>query len=214
MPKSRHEGYIKDYDGGTLMECYVHPGMDYLNVSRIVAQQRAFVYSRLLERSQAGTTYPGLELFRDGKRLRSALDAPGVADAGWTMHHVTRGATVRDHENAQTKLNAELKSVINKIYGLKPHAAFFTEAPEASAAVPDPLGLDDVSRRLTSGDFYRTREMFVTDVLLMVDNCRRLHAHAPGCAQLDAADHVQRLVTELLGNKDKEAPAGAGDRAD
>ena len=28
----RWVGFIKDYDGGTLMECYVHPGLDYLNV--------------------------------------------------------------------------------------------------------------------------------------------------------------------------------------
>lgn len=213
MAKSRHEGYIKDYDGGTLMECYVHPGMDYLNVPHIVAQQRAFVYSRLLQRSQAGMTRSALELFSGGKRLRSALDAPGVGAAGWSMQHVTRGATVRDHENAQNKLHAELKMVVNKIYALKPHAAVFREAPAASALVQDPLSLEDVSERLAAGDYYRTREMLVDDLLLMVDNCRRTHAHAPGCAQLDAADHVQRLVAELLG-KDKEAPAGAGERAD
>ena len=29
----RWVGYIKDYDGGTLMECYIHPALDYLNVS-------------------------------------------------------------------------------------------------------------------------------------------------------------------------------------
>ncbi len=40
----RWVGYIKDYDGGTLMECYIHPGMDYLNVPRVVAKQREFIY--------------------------------------------------------------------------------------------------------------------------------------------------------------------------
>lgn len=25
MPKGRYKGFIKDYDGGTMMECYVHP---------------------------------------------------------------------------------------------------------------------------------------------------------------------------------------------
>lgn len=45
-------GYIKDYDGGTLMECYVHPNVDYLNVKGIVAKQRAFILQRLKERSE------------------------------------------------------------------------------------------------------------------------------------------------------------------
>jgi hypothetical protein len=43
-PCHRWVGYIKDYDGGTLMECYIHPSMDYLNVASIVAKQRAFIY--------------------------------------------------------------------------------------------------------------------------------------------------------------------------
>ena len=33
----RWVGFIKDYDGGTLMECYIHPALDYLNV-------RTFIY--------------------------------------------------------------------------------------------------------------------------------------------------------------------------
>lgn len=45
-------GYIKDYDGGTLMECYVHPAMDYLNVRAVVARQRAFILQRIKERSE------------------------------------------------------------------------------------------------------------------------------------------------------------------
>lgn len=25
--------YIKDYDGGTFMQCFIHPKMDYINIS-------------------------------------------------------------------------------------------------------------------------------------------------------------------------------------
>lgn len=30
------KGYIKDYDGGTFMECYVNPLIDYVNISAII----------------------------------------------------------------------------------------------------------------------------------------------------------------------------------
>lgn len=53
MPKERWVGFIKDYDGGTLMECYIHPGMDYLHVPQIVAKQRAFILDRLKTASQS-----------------------------------------------------------------------------------------------------------------------------------------------------------------
>jgi len=32
MPRRRWRGYIKDYDGGTLMECYVNPDIDFDNI--------------------------------------------------------------------------------------------------------------------------------------------------------------------------------------
>ena len=43
MPNERWKGFIKDYEGGTMMECYVHPKLDYANVSDIIKEQRQFV---------------------------------------------------------------------------------------------------------------------------------------------------------------------------
>lgn len=31
----RWVGYIKEYDGGTLMECYMHPAVNYRRVSQV-----------------------------------------------------------------------------------------------------------------------------------------------------------------------------------
>jgi histone acetyltransferase len=36
MPLDRWKGFIKDYDGGTMMECYIHPSIDYANISEII----------------------------------------------------------------------------------------------------------------------------------------------------------------------------------
>lgn len=40
MPAERWKGFIKDYDGGTFMECYIHPKMDYQNISSIIKSQK------------------------------------------------------------------------------------------------------------------------------------------------------------------------------
>ena len=45
-------GYIKDYDGGTLMECYVHPSVNYVSVRGLVAKQRSFIIQRMKGRSE------------------------------------------------------------------------------------------------------------------------------------------------------------------
>lgn len=38
MNTDRWKGFIKDYDGGTLMECYVHPTIDYGSISDIIKE--------------------------------------------------------------------------------------------------------------------------------------------------------------------------------
>ena len=38
--RERWYGYIKDYDGGTLMECAIHSEVNYLNIPAMIALQR------------------------------------------------------------------------------------------------------------------------------------------------------------------------------
>lgn len=40
MPRSRWRGYIKDYDGGTLMECYINKTIDFNNIYYDVKKQK------------------------------------------------------------------------------------------------------------------------------------------------------------------------------
>jgi histone acetyltransferase len=61
MPKGRYYGLIKDYDGGTPMECYIHPSIDYYNVPAIIEAQRNFILQRIARTALSITTvYPPL----------------------------------------------------------------------------------------------------------------------------------------------------------
>ena len=66
MPKERFEyvilrqyvlyfirwvGFIKDYDGGTLMECYIHPNINYLKIKETISKQRQFIMDRIYANS-------------------------------------------------------------------------------------------------------------------------------------------------------------------
>lgn len=52
MPRVQWTGYIKDYDGGTLMEGYIHPSFDYLATREIVNKQKQHVIERCKERTR------------------------------------------------------------------------------------------------------------------------------------------------------------------
>ena len=45
MERERWAGLIKDYDGGTLMECHMHPTIDFLKLRENIKKQRAVGYS-------------------------------------------------------------------------------------------------------------------------------------------------------------------------
>ena len=75
MPRERWVGYIKDYDGGTLMECYVHPTIDYTAVPETIKTQKAFVNARIKAVSQQHVVHDGLQL-GEGVKVRGLRPPP------------------------------------------------------------------------------------------------------------------------------------------
>jgi histone acetyltransferase len=47
MHKARYQGLIKDYDGGTIMECYIHPSIDYTRIPEMIHAQKQFILERI-----------------------------------------------------------------------------------------------------------------------------------------------------------------------
>lgn len=92
MDKRRWVGYIKDYDGGTLMQCSIHPRVNYLDIPGMIRRQKQFVLDRI--RAHVGDERMeqlGLALGKDGRPmmrlgtladLRDALARANLAGAG------------------------------------------------------------------------------------------------------------------------------------
>lgn len=64
QPRDRWVGFIKDYDGGTLMECNISHLVDYLNLGDLIKKQRAAVHEQIKTISNSHIIYPGLECFK------------------------------------------------------------------------------------------------------------------------------------------------------
>lgn len=212
MPKERWVGFIKDYDGGTLMECYIHPNMDYLNVSGIVSKQRAYILARIKQYSQSHVVYSGADLFGEGGRLASALESPGVVAAGWTSQMITPkgAATERDRQHSQNKLAQNLKAAVDRVR-CSPNAWAFEKLPEPTdkefeqyyALIKDPIDLNVISQRLRANNYYRCREMLLTDLLLMVSNLKSFYSSNINVSSnmfnhIMAAENVEKLVVEIF----------------
>lgn len=80
-------GYIKDYEGGTIMQCKMLPKVDYLSWREITQQQREAVLSKIREKSRSHIVYEGLPQFQGGVPEGAAVDpkdVPGLRESGWT----------------------------------------------------------------------------------------------------------------------------------
>jgi histone acetyltransferase len=122
MPKGRYQGHIKDYDGGTLMECYVHPSIDFTRIPEMLAAQREFILSRIRLKAQSTKVYdplpkdwsPNIEgVSRVNEAAARALAIPGMVEAGWTMADLLAATGQgKDLDRAKSALKNDLLGIV------------------------------------------------------------------------------------------------------
>ena len=75
-------GYIKDYEGGTIMQCKMLPKVDYLKTQELIAKQREAILSKIRQMSKSHIIHDGLPQFQEGRFDGSAVDpreVPGLS---------------------------------------------------------------------------------------------------------------------------------------
>lgn len=82
LPRSVWAGYIKDYEGGTIMLCTMLPKVNYLEARDIISRQREAVMTKIREKSRSHIIYPGLSQFTNmggGEVQVDYRDVPGLS---------------------------------------------------------------------------------------------------------------------------------------
>jgi hypothetical protein len=132
--------------------------------------------------------------------MPSVLDVPGVIEAGWTALQAYKGATERDRNNAQSKLNQAMQVQVNAL--LKSEHAWPFANPVDTDTVPgyreivrDPVDLKMVLERIRTGGYYRNRFMLQADLYRMVDNCKLFNA--AGTNYHAAAEQFSALIPRV-----------------
>ncbi|XP_028081489.1 histone acetyltransferase GCN5 isoform X4 [Camellia sinensis] len=82
LEKERWHGYIKDYDGGILMECIIDPKLPYTDLSTMVRRQRQAIDEKIRELSNCHIVYPGIDFQKKEagipKKIVKVEDIPGL----------------------------------------------------------------------------------------------------------------------------------------
>ncbi|XP_015056421.1 histone acetyltransferase GCN5 isoform X1 [Solanum pennellii] len=182
LEKERWQGYIKDYDGGILMECKIDPKLPYTDLSTMIRRQRQAIDEKIRELSNCHIVYPGIDFQKKEagipKKAIKVEDIPGLREAGWTpdQYGHSRFKTVNSLSD-QKSLTAFMRSLL-KIMHDHPDSWPFKEpvdardVPDYYDIIKDPIDLKTMSKRVESELYYVTFDMFLADVRRMFANAR------------------------------------------
>ncbi|XP_037033145.1 histone acetyltransferase KAT2A [Bradysia coprophila] len=172
-----YAGYIKEYEGATLMHCELHPSLVYTQFSSVIRKQKEIVKELISQRQQdVQKVHPGLTCFKEGVRSIPVDSIPGLREIGWKPQARAQRAS-RPEESADPD---KLMITFNTILGtVRTHAnAWPFLKPVSAVTVPDyydlikyPMDLKTMGDRLKKG-YYVTRRLFMADMARIFSNCR------------------------------------------
>lgn len=207
LTKSAYHGYIKEYEGATLMGCELNPNIIYTELSSILKKQKE-VLKKIVERRQdeLGKCYPGLTCFRDGIRQIPIESIPGVREAGYRC-------TSEDYKFVEDNMDPEslythLRGILNQLK-THPSAWPFQKYSPASSSLPPtvlspsisspagryPMDLKMISERLKAR-YYSHIYLFKADVMRLFANCRE--AFSTDSEQVKCADQLQAYFEKKI----------------
>ena len=185
MPKGRYLGLIKDYDGGTPMECYVHPSIDFTRIPEMLQKQREFLVNQLRTTAVSRRVYPPLQASQFQPNLEDmprahhaaarALAIPGIEAAGWTLQDMIQGAG-QGREADRSALKSDLLAIVRKVDEQQFSWPFrepvdTSEVPDYLDVIKQPMDLSTMEKRVRM-DFYKSKQMMYADFMLIVENCK------------------------------------------
>ncbi|PVU93870.1 hypothetical protein BB559_003146 [Furculomyces boomerangus] len=164
-------GYIKDYEGGTLMQCTMLPRVKYMESKNILNLQRQAILSKIKLLSKSHIIYDGLTNIKKEEFPIDPYSIPGVFESGWTPETDAKGKS-----ETRSKLQTWQSNVVTEMQG-SPYAWAFlqpvdtNEVPDYPVHIKNPMDLATLEFNVESGK-YQTLESFIADSLLIFNNAR------------------------------------------
>lgn len=197
MEREKWNGYIKEYDGGTIMECQLDGHVSYVDFVNQIREQRKAVEAKVREMSTAHKVYPGLkDHFKpssDGKPYVTITDPlkqiKGLKEAKWGLSEdgsSGNGSLPKfrlvhpgcgDGLPTPANLNKFMRAIVAVIQAHADSWPFAgpvnpMEVPDYYEVVKDPIDMELIQERVAGEKYYVSLEMFCADFRLMFNNCR------------------------------------------
>ncbi|WAQ83038.1 hypothetical protein PtA15_3A404 [Puccinia triticina] len=201
LDKSVWMGYIKDYEGATVMHCAMLPRIKYLEASIILEKQKQAIMSKIKLISQSHVVHKGLDVFRQPRvQPVNPADVPGLKEIGWNpeLDQLTRKPQRLACHNIIHHLLTSLQS--------HPSAWPFTkpinkdEVTDYYAVIKTPMDLETIEVKLEN-NLYLGLDQFLADCKLIFENCRTYNPE--GSNYVKNANRLEKFLKDRVKQYDE-----------
>ena len=166
-------GYIKDYEGGTIMQCSMVPRIRYLEAGRLLLKQKETIRAKIRPLSKSHVVHQPPAQWANGEVAPiDPLSIPAIQATGWSPDMDALGRVPRHGPHFN-----ELRRFLYQIQNHKQAWPFLTpvnrdEVPDYYNVIKSPMDLSTMEEKLEN-DGYSTPKDMIDDLKLVVNNCRQ-----------------------------------------
>jgi histone acetyltransferase len=84
LEKSKWMGYIKDYEGGTIMQCSMLPRVRYLTSAQMLHKQKETVLAKIRGFSKSDQVHQPPKAWKNGPCAIDPMSIPAIRESGWS----------------------------------------------------------------------------------------------------------------------------------
>ncbi|KAG8533790.1 histone acetyltransferase [Bacidia gigantensis] len=172
LERPRWMGYIKDYEGGTIMQCTMVPRIRYLEVGRMLLKQKEAVQAKIRAFSKSHVVHHPPKEWKSGLKPIDPMAIPAIKASGWSPE--------MDEMARQPRHGPNYNQLMHLLNDMQNHGSSwpFTqpvnkdEVADYYDVIKEPMDLNTMEDKLDR-DMYPIPEDFIKDAKLIFDNCRK-----------------------------------------
>lgn len=173
LDKSVWMGYIKDYEGGTIMQCSMLPRIRYLEMGRMLLKQKECVHAKIRAFSKSHVVHQPPKQWKSGTvGPIDPLTIEAIRESGWSPD--------MDELARQPRHGPNYNQLLHLLNDMQNHASAWPflvpvnrdEVADYYDVIKEPMDLSTMENKLEA-DQYNTPEDFIKDAKLVYDNCRK-----------------------------------------
>ncbi|KAK7914277.1 Histone acetyltransferase [Apiospora marii] len=195
LPKSVWMGYIKDYEGGTIMQCSMVPRIRYLEMGRMLLKQKECVHAKIRAFSKSHIIHQPPKEWKTNVTSIDPLSISAIRESGWSPDMDELARQPRHGPNYN-----QLLHLLNDLQNHQSAWPFLTPVNKDDVAdyydvIKEPMDLSTMETRLEA-DQYETPEAFIKDARLVFDNCRKYNNETTPYAK--SANKLERYMWQQI----------------